>query len=115
MVMGEVIPGIAAFAVVLPHRAPLPLAQIRSPFLPRDSRLARLVQAFLLVTSTISGFMVCLRCSCACSSRFCSTFIAFTLFSWTGKLRIICIFFIFLNFLRQICTSFGVPRLYVTN
>ena len=48
MVMGEVIPGIATLAVVLTHRAPLPLAQIGSPFLPRDSRLARLVQAFLL-------------------------------------------------------------------
>src|SRR4029077_5136366 len=47
LVMAEVVPGIAIFAVVLAHRAPLALAQIGSPFLPRDSRLARLVQAFL--------------------------------------------------------------------
>src|SRR5512134_3827252 len=45
--MGEVIPGVAVFAVVLADRAPLPLAQVRPPFLPRDSRLARIVQAFL--------------------------------------------------------------------
>src|SRR5262245_6180273 len=48
MVVGEVVPGIAVFAVVLTHRAPLPLAQVGPPFLPRDSRLARVVQAFLL-------------------------------------------------------------------
>src|SRR6266478_5122307 len=47
MVEGEVIPGVAAFAVVLTDRTPLPLAQVGSPFLPRDSRLARLVQALL--------------------------------------------------------------------
>jgi hypothetical protein len=46
--MGEVIPGIAAFAIVLADRAPLPLAQVGSPFLPGDLRLARVVQAFLL-------------------------------------------------------------------
>src|SRR5882724_9209770 len=47
MIVGEVIPGVAAFAVVLAHRPPLPLAQVGSPFLPGDLRLARLVQAFL--------------------------------------------------------------------
>src|SRR5512144_1989472 len=45
--MAEVIPGIAVFAVVLANRTPLPLAQIRSPFLPRDLRLARIVQPLL--------------------------------------------------------------------
>ncbi len=48
LVMREVIPGVAVVAVVLANRAPLPLAQIRPPFLPRDSRLSRFVQAFLL-------------------------------------------------------------------
>src|SRR4029077_15065607 len=48
MVVGEVIPGIAVIAIVFTDRAPLPLAQVGSPFLPWDSRLARLVQAFLL-------------------------------------------------------------------
>src|SRR5512145_351806 len=48
MVVGEVIPGIAAFTVVFTHGAPLTLAQVGSPFLPRDSCLARIIQAFLL-------------------------------------------------------------------
>jgi hypothetical protein len=44
VIVGEEIPGVPRFAVVLADRAPLPLTQIGSPFLPRDSRLARLVQ-----------------------------------------------------------------------
>ena len=47
LVVREVVPGVAVFAVVLADRAPLPFAQIRSPFLPRDLRLARVVQALL--------------------------------------------------------------------
>src|SRR5215203_4492872 len=42
--MGKIVPGVAVGAVVLADRAPLPLAEIRSPFLPRDLRLACLVQ-----------------------------------------------------------------------
>src|SRR5262245_42741817 len=34
MIVGEVVPGIAMRAVVLPHRAPLPLGQVRPPSLP---------------------------------------------------------------------------------
>src|SRR5271165_822917 len=45
--MGEVTPGVASLAVVLADRAPLPLAQVGSPFLPGDSRLARIVQPLL--------------------------------------------------------------------
>ena len=45
--MGEVIPGVAVFAVVLANRPPLPFAQIRSPFLPGDLLLTRIVQALL--------------------------------------------------------------------
>src|SRR5688572_30209892 len=33
--MAEVVPGVAVFAVILAHRAPLTLAQIGSPSLPR--------------------------------------------------------------------------------
>ena len=33
--MGEVVPRIAIGAVVFPHRAPLPLAEVRTPFFPR--------------------------------------------------------------------------------
>src|SRR6266481_4079871 len=46
--MGEVVPGVAVSAVVLADRAPLPLAEVEAPFLPRDLRLSRLVQPFLL-------------------------------------------------------------------
>src|SRR5947208_7973127 len=36
MIMGEKIPSVAPFAIVLAHRAPLTLTEIRSPFLPWD-------------------------------------------------------------------------------
>ena len=48
LVMGEVVPGVAVVAVVLADRAPLPLAEVGSPLLPGDVRLARLVQPLLL-------------------------------------------------------------------
>ena len=48
MVVGEIVPCVAVITVVLAHRAPLPLAQIGSPFLPPDPFLARFVQACLL-------------------------------------------------------------------
>ena len=37
LVVGEVVPGVAVFAVVLADRAPLPLAEVGSPFLPRHA------------------------------------------------------------------------------
>ena len=36
VIMGEEVPGIAVVAVVLPHRPPLPVREIRSPFPPGD-------------------------------------------------------------------------------
>jgi hypothetical protein len=54
--MGEIVPGVAVIAVVLADRTALPLAQVGSPFLPGDLRLARLVQPFLLGDiDTLSG------------------------------------------------------------
>ena len=47
LVVGEVVPGIPVGAVVLAYGSPLPLAQIRPPFFPRDALLASLVEAFL--------------------------------------------------------------------
>jgi hypothetical protein len=47
LIVGEEVPGVAVLAVILAHGTPLALAQVGSPFLPRDLRLARLVQAFL--------------------------------------------------------------------
>src|SRR5882724_7548234 len=76
--MGEIVPCVAILAVVFAHRTPLSLAQVGSPFLPGDLRLARFVQPFLLSdihnhschfcstpfpfywASTISTFLTCL-------------------------------------------------------
>ena len=44
LVMREVVPRVAVLAVVLAHGAPLALTEVRSPLLPRDTRLACLVQ-----------------------------------------------------------------------
>jgi hypothetical protein len=48
LIVGEEIPRVSPFAVVLADRAPLPLAEVGPLFLPRDARLARLVQPLLL-------------------------------------------------------------------
>src|SRR5262245_3683033 len=47
LIVGEVIPGIAAVAVVLAHRTPLALAQVRSPLLPGNLLLTRLYKSHL--------------------------------------------------------------------
>ena len=48
LVVGEVVPGVAVLAVVLAHRAPLALAQVRTPRLPRHRAGARLLEALVL-------------------------------------------------------------------
>ena len=45
--MGEIVPGVAVLAVVLADRAPLPLAEVGSPFFPGDSGVTRVVEALL--------------------------------------------------------------------
>ena len=45
LIVGEVVPGVAAFAVVLAHRAPLAFAEIRPPPLPRNGLLLSLFEA----------------------------------------------------------------------
>src|SRR5215472_8616295 len=47
LIVGEVIPGISVLAVVLPYRAPLPLAQVRPPLFPRDATLTGLIKPLL--------------------------------------------------------------------
>src|SRR6266704_1536974 len=98
--MGEIVPGVAVFAVVLTDRTPLSLAQVGSPFLPGDLRLARVVQPFLLNdihnhschffstpfpfywASTISTFLTCLGLLFSlCDQRFT---IAFDRLGWSG-------------------------------
>jgi hypothetical protein len=50
LVVAEIVPGIPVLAVVFPDSAPLALAEIGPPFLPRDLMFARLLQAeFFLV------------------------------------------------------------------
>src|SRR4030095_6477223 len=58
LVVREVVPRVAILAVVLTDRAPLPLAEVRSPFLPGDLRFARLVQPVLLSRVCCSGGQV---------------------------------------------------------
>ncbi len=47
LVVAEVVPGVAVGAVVLAHRAPLALAQVRAPFLPVGLAGARLLEPAL--------------------------------------------------------------------
>ena len=47
LIVGEVVPRVAVLAVVLANGAPLPLAEIRSPFLPGNTRLPCVVQPLL--------------------------------------------------------------------
>ena len=71
LVMGEVVPGIAAVAVVLAHRSPLALAEIRAPFPPGDRAVPGLGQprlprpqagqALLSTTFTLSPVRMILK------------------------------------------------------
>jgi hypothetical protein len=45
LIVGEVVPGVAAPTVILPHRAPLALAQVRAPLLPGRFTVTGLLQA----------------------------------------------------------------------
>ena len=45
LVVAEVVPGVAAFAIVLTHSAPLALAEVRPPLLPGHCLVPSLVQA----------------------------------------------------------------------
>ena len=49
LIVGKVVPGIAVIAVVFAHRAPLPLTQVRAPFLPGDLLSLSLMQTLLFV------------------------------------------------------------------
>src|SRR5262245_10288561 len=53
--MTEVVPGIARLAVVLAHRAPLTLAQVRSPHLPGCLTLSRLLQSDVLSSHAVAS------------------------------------------------------------
>ena len=44
LVMAEIVPRIAVFAVVFAYRAPLPLAEVGAPLLPRHPFFPRLVE-----------------------------------------------------------------------
>ena len=56
LIVGEVIPGIAPFAVVLAHRAPLALAQVRSPLLPGNLLRPCLCQVGSVLRSSCPSF-----------------------------------------------------------
>src|SRR5689334_6077887 len=48
LIMREVVPGISVATIVLAYGSPLSFAEVRSPLLPRDPRIAGLVQPLLL-------------------------------------------------------------------
>ena len=48
VIMGEEVPGISVVAVVLPHRPPLPVREIRAPFPPRNLFRAGFFQTTML-------------------------------------------------------------------
>src|SRR6516165_6512296 len=68
VVMGEIFPCVAVFAVVLAHGPPLPLTQIGAPLFPRYSRLAAFAQACALCIGrfgsvpTVFGRLPCPTC-----------------------------------------------------
>ena len=45
LIVAEIIPGITTFAIVLTHRAPLALTQVRAPFFPRNLLLLRFFES----------------------------------------------------------------------
>jgi hypothetical protein len=47
LIVSKVVPGVAAFAVILAHGSPLPFAEVGSPLLPRSLLLPSLLQAEL--------------------------------------------------------------------
>src|SRR5580658_2691038 len=52
MIMGEKIPGVTVFAVVLADRAPLALSEIRAPLLPRHALVTHTFQPLLFYNLT---------------------------------------------------------------
>ncbi len=60
LVVGEVVPGVAVVAVVLAHRAPLALAEVRAPLLPLDA-LPRRIEALCFLAIKGSGHVVFFR------------------------------------------------------
>jgi hypothetical protein len=48
LIMAEIVPGIAVFAVVFAHGSPLSLGQVRTPRFPRHPRGSRFLQPSLL-------------------------------------------------------------------
>ena len=52
LIVREIIPGVAPFAIVLADGSPLPLAEVRTPFLPGGDGVASLVQSDLLIQAS---------------------------------------------------------------
>src|SRR5262245_52332395 len=48
LIMGQIVPGVAGVAIILPHRLPLPLAEIGAPLAPWPMTLPRLLQTLVL-------------------------------------------------------------------
>src|SRR6202044_4194036 len=68
MVMGEKIPGIALFAVIVADRAPLPLGEVRPPLLPGHALVTHTTQpsSFYDLTRGNRGILLNLRLHGSC-------------------------------------------------
>src|SRR6516162_11868503 len=85
MVMGKIIPGGATGAVVFPHCAPLPLAQVRAPPLPVHSALPRFLQpCFFFGKSLPVPLVTLLKLRHVSSPDFLSQAAALTLLATAG-------------------------------
>src|SRR5262249_5375928 len=62
LIMAEVVPGVAALAVVFADRSPLPLAEVGSPFLPGDGAVTRFIKAFAFGGHGSDSFLPAKRC-----------------------------------------------------
>jgi hypothetical protein len=60
LIVGEVVPGVAALAVILPHRTPLALAQIGAPLLPGRFAVPGLFQTYGFFIFGCHGSLRCL-------------------------------------------------------
>ena len=58
MIVAEVIPGVARLAVILAHRPPLPLAQVRPPFFPGNAPVPGFCESNPLGVGTFTLFRI---------------------------------------------------------
>src|SRR5574337_1546697 len=69
MVMGEVVPGGSVRTVILTHRSPGTLAEVRPPALPVDPAFARFLQSFLFLRHDAFSFRIAAPFPSSCARK----------------------------------------------